>query len=89
MVRRIARAFLLSSIAAILISPLRPALTDTATKPPPAASGRFFVLYDFGERPSDPIWQRGPGAIADGHDGYLYTTSTSGGTHGYGSSKEP
>jgi len=84
MVRRIARAFLLSSIAAILISPLRPALTDTATKPPPAASGRFFVLYDFGERPSDPIWQRGPGAIADGHDGYLYTTSTSGGTHGYG-----
>lgn len=51
---------------------------------PQSAVVRFFVLADLGERPADPIWQLQPSAIADGGDGYLYTTSTSGGTRGYG-----
>ena len=84
MPRRIAKALLWLSIAAYLIFPLGASFTDTTKTPPPAASGRFFVLYDFGDRPSDPIWQLGPGAIADNLDGYLYTTSARGGTHGYG-----
>ncbi|MBK8839755.1 MAG: hypothetical protein IPO30_13915 [Hyphomonadaceae bacterium] len=55
---------------------------------PPATTqspvSRFFVLSDLGERTADPIWQSELSAIADGGDGYLYTTSTAGGTRGYG-----
>lgn len=51
---------------------------------PLAPVSRFFVLADLGERTGDPIWQTQQSLIADGQDGYLYTTSASGGTRGYG-----
>jgi uncharacterized repeat protein (TIGR03803 family) len=54
------------------------------TTSPTAPVGRFFVLADLGERLNDPILQLQPSLIADGTDGYLYTTSTGGGTYGKG-----
>jgi uncharacterized repeat protein (TIGR03803 family) len=88
MALRLAKVSLLVLIAAILIFPLRPAFTSQSQAPAPAvadmATARYCVLYDFGTRPGDPILQSSPAAIADGEDGYLYSTSSAGGTHGYG-----
>jgi uncharacterized repeat protein (TIGR03803 family) len=55
-----------------------------APKTPSAPVARFFVLADLGQHPGDPIWQGSQVRIADGNDGYLYTTSGSGGTLGKG-----
>jgi uncharacterized repeat protein (TIGR03803 family) len=67
---------------ALLMSFQSPAAQTPTT--PLAPVSRFFVLSDLGERPADPIWQLQPSLIADGQDGYLYTTSTAGGKYGQG-----
>jgi uncharacterized repeat protein (TIGR03803 family) len=44
----------------------------------------FSVLYDFGSDAADPLSTSSPGLIAQGRDGNLYSTSSSGGTFGLG-----
>ena len=48
-----------------------------------ASAQTFTVLYDFGSTAGDPQEPGYPGAIAQGRDGNMYTTTTSGG-HGVG-----
>ncbi len=86
-VRKFAYAPLFLLIATILVFPLWPVVTgapQTTAPLPESISTRMCVLYYFGSRPSDPLFQREPSLIAEGSDGYLYSTSTSGGTHGTG-----
>src|SRR5262245_53721973 len=75
-----------SLLAAVLF--LAGGLSGAAQVQPSAAPlapvSRFYVLADLGERVGDPIWQTQQSLIADGQDGYLYTTSASGGARNYG-----
>ena len=78
--RKFAIGVLFVLIGINLIFPLWPEATGAQQTPPPpvpqSVSTRMCVLYDFGSRPNDPIWQREPSPIAEGSDGYLYSTST-------------
>jgi uncharacterized repeat protein (TIGR03803 family) len=76
----------LTLFTALFLFPLLPAQPQTVG-PDLSPSARFCVLYDFGDNTGDPTLQVEPSAIAqsvDGQDGYLYSTSTSGGKYGYG-----
>jgi uncharacterized repeat protein (TIGR03803 family) len=42
------------------------------------------LLYTFGLVNGDPLMPAGPAAVAQGHDGNLYATSTAGGNQGWG-----
>ena len=48
-----------------------------------ASAQTFTVLYNFGSTPGDPQEPSYPGAIAQGRDGNMYSTTTSGG-NGFG-----
>jgi uncharacterized repeat protein (TIGR03803 family) len=75
--------------AAVLLIVPRSATSQANPPPPLVPMARYCVLYDFGSRPLDPVLQSGPlgnapAALADGHDGYFYSTSPIGGAFGRG-----
>jgi uncharacterized repeat protein (TIGR03803 family) len=49
-----------------------------------ASAQAYSVLYDLGSNAGDPIEPTEYGAVAQGRDGNLYTTSRAGGAHGFG-----
>src|ERR1700722_19182376 len=49
-----------------------------------SAGAQVTLLYTFGTHAGDPARTNNPGAIAQGRDGNLYSTSTNGGTDNYG-----
>jgi uncharacterized repeat protein (TIGR03803 family) len=50
----------------------------------PSAGAQFTLLYTFGTHAGDPARTNNPGAIVQGRDGNLYSTSTNGGADTYG-----
>jgi len=61
-----------------------PALWILAAIQTPGRAQTWSVLYNFGTNASDPLWSREIGAIVEGRDGSLYSTSNQGGTQGRG-----
>jgi uncharacterized repeat protein (TIGR03803 family) len=60
--------------------------TENESDLQPSAAPVFRVLYNFGAKLGDPSDPQGPGILAQGRDGNIYsTTPTGGGTYGYGS----
>lgn len=49
-----------------------------------ASAQTYSVLYNFGTNSGDPLNPGLPGLVALGRDGHLYSTSSNGGTLGYG-----
>jgi uncharacterized repeat protein (TIGR03803 family) len=49
-----------------------------------ASAQAYSVLYDLGHNAGDPMFPTEFGAVAQGRDGNLYTTSPSGGAHNVG-----
>ena len=81
---KFATTVVFETLAATLLIAPRSAMPQANPAPPLVPMARYCVLYDFGSRPLDPTLQNGPlgnapAALADGHDGYFYSTSPTGG----------